>query len=199
VLTLSASERLALLRLARASVEQAVHGGSALARAQQATQLTAALVEPRAAFVTLRDLAARDGAGVPALRGCIGSLEPGEPLVECVIRNAVNAACDDPRFPRIVGADLPSLWIEISALTPLRPVRGPGDIVLGRDGVELAVDSRRALFLPQVALEHGWDTPRLLEQLARKAGLPSDAWRAGTLRTFQAEVFHDAHPPCPGP
>jgi len=43
-----------------------------------------------------------------------------------------------------------------------------------------------------VATEQGWSTPELLENLCRKAGLPSGAWKSGAqLFTFQAEVFHE--------
>lgn len=195
MIPLNAAERDTLLRLARASVEQAVLGGTALSRAKETAQLTPALLEPRAAFVTLRDLAVRDRSGAPELRGCLGTLEPRESLALDVIRNAASAAREDPRFPGIRPEELPSLWIEVSALTPLRVLADAREIVVGRDGVELIAGTHRSVFLPQVAVEHGWDTPRLLEQLARKAGLPADGWRGATLRVFEAEVFHD---PLPG-
>ena len=83
-----------------------------------------------------------------------------------------------------------SCSLEVSALTPLAPVDGPGDVVVGRHGVLLARDGRRAVFLPQVAREQGWDRDALLTHLCLKAGLPPDAWRAGAaLSVFEAEVF----------
>jgi AMMECR1 domain-containing protein len=62
-------------------------------------------------------------------------------------------------------------------------------IILGRDGVSLECDGREALFLPEVAGEHGWTLLELLEQLARKAGLPAEAWRRARLSTFRSERF----------
>jgi AMMECR1 domain-containing protein len=46
------------------------------------------------------------------------------------------------------------------------------------------------VFLPQVATEQGWTREQMLSQLARKAGLPADAWRQGaTFEVFTAQVF----------
>ena len=124
------------------------------------------------------------------LRGCIGSIVATEPLFQGVIRNTVNAAIHDPRFPAMTAAEEPDVEIEISVLTPPRDVSGPEDIVIGRDGVILGRGSSRAVFLPQVAPEQGWDLDTMLTYLARKAGLPGDAWRGGaSFQTFQAHVF----------
>ena len=69
-----------------------------------------ALRRPGAAFVTLRRR--RDD----ELRGCIGTLEPREPLVETVARMAVAAATQDLRFPPVTVEELPGLAVEISVL-----------------------------------------------------------------------------------
>ena len=77
-------------------------------------------------------------------------------------------------------------------LTPPEEVGGYGDIVLGRDGVYLIKGLRRAVYLPQVAVEQGWDLDQTLSSLARKAGMSPDAWKQGaTFQTFQAQVFHE--------
>ncbi len=126
------------------------------------------------------------------LRGCIGSIEGTEPLYQGVIRNTVNAASHDPRFEPMTEAEEPQVEIEISVLTPLKQVAGPMDIRVGRDGVVLEKSGRRAVFLPQVAPEQGWDLETMLAHLSRKAGLSSDAWKSGArFETFQAHVFHE--------
>jgi AMMECR1 domain-containing protein len=80
-------------------------------------------------------------------------------------------------------------------LTPARRVGGPADIVLGRDGVILRKEGRSAVFLPQVAVEQGWDRETMLSELSRKAGLPAGAWKSGAeFLTFEAEVFAEAAP-----
>ncbi len=188
---LDSAERDTLLRLARAAVEEAVMGNGALARGRAASDLTSALQEIRGAFVTLREELHRDESGPGRLRGCIGTLEASEPLVNCVIANARHAALDDPRFPRVAPGELPGLSIEISALTPLRPVRGHEEIVAGRDGVEIVKGPFRAVFLPQVATEQGWNVEQLLHHLACKAGIADGDWRGARFSTFQAEVFSE--------
>ena len=61
---------------------------------------------------------------------------------------------------------------------------------VGTDGVVLSKHGSSAVFLPQVATEQGWNREQMLTELARKAGLPPDAWRQGAeFLVFQAEVF----------
>lgn len=144
-----------------------------------------ALGEPAAAFVTLR-LGGR-------LRGCIGSIESDEPLHEVVARCAGDAAVRDPRFPRLPPADLPGVCIEISVLSPFRRAADPAEVVTGRHGVMVEQGRHRALLLPQVADEQGWDRETFLSQTCVKAGLAADAWRTGAaVHTFEAQVFGEA-------
>ena len=54
----------------------------------------------------------------------------------------------------------------------------------------LTKGERRAVFLPEVAKEQGWNREQTLTQLAKKAGLPPDAWKEGaTLEVFSTESF----------
>lgn len=183
---LTPEERRLLLRLARAAIESELRGApapdpAALA-AEAGASLGPGLLHRRGAFVTLH-LRGR-------LRGCIGEIAGSRPLVEAVAANALAAAFDDPRFLPLSPDELPGLSLEISALTPLRPVAHWREIEIPRHGVVLARGGARAVFLPQVAREQGWDRATLLSHLARKAGLPADAWREGAdFAVFEAEVF----------
>jgi len=56
------------------------------------------------------------------LRGCIGSLNPVESVVDGVRRNAVNAAFGDPRFSKLQPAELDTTDIEVSILTEPQPL-----------------------------------------------------------------------------
>ena len=88
-----------------------------------------------------------------------------------------------------------ALRYEVSVLTEPTPVKGPGDIVIGRDGVILSKRGRRAVFLPQVAPEQGWDVPTMLKYLSLKAGLAADDWKSGAaFETFRAQVFNGKSP-----
>ncbi|MCB1151972.1 AMMECR1 domain-containing protein, partial [bacterium] len=70
------------------------------------------------------------------------------------------------------------------------------DIVIPGQGVLLAKAGRRAVFLPQVAVEQGWDRATTLTQLSLKACLPPDAWREGAaFQVFEAAVAHEEERP----
>ena len=143
--------------------------------------------EPRGAFVTLHSPGGD-------LRGCIGTILPTGPLDETVCRMAVAAAVEDPRFDPVTPGELPSLSIEISALTVPEPAH-VDQIVVGRHGLIVTRGRRKGLLLPQVAPEWGWNRLQFLDHTCRKAGLPAGAWREeGTLvEWFEAEVWGE-HP-----
>ena len=179
---LGPGERRQLLELARAALEDHLRRGRVPEAADLGVRVDGALTQPRGVFVTLR----RDG----RLRGCIGEILPRLPLDRAVIANAIHAGVDDWRFTPVTAEECGALTIEISVLTPPVPVDGPEAIRVGTDGVVLSKQGRSAVFLPQVATEQGWDRAQLLTELARKAGLPPDAWREGaSFLVFQAEVF----------
>jgi AmmeMemoRadiSam system protein A len=178
--SLSVEARRQLLELARATLVAHFRGEEP---PRLASDRAEAFGEPRALFLTLR-LGGQ-------LRGCIGTLAPEGDLARTVPRFALRAAFEDPRFPGLTAAELPGCTIEISVLSAPRPVEHPDDVVVGRDGVMIELGGRRGLLLPQVATEWGFDRLTFLNELARKAGLPSDAWKlpAAKLWSFQAEVF----------
>ncbi len=179
---LSAEARRRLLELARGTLESHFRGEPP---PRLASDRAETFGEPRALFVTLR----RDG----RLRGCIGTLAPEGDLSRTVPRFAERAAFEDPRFPALTAEELPECTIEISVLTPPRPLEDPEGIVIGRDGLILELGGRRGLLLPQVATEWGFDRPTFLAELSRKAGLPPDAWRlpGSKLWSFEAEIFSE--------
>jgi AmmeMemoRadiSam system protein A len=177
---LDAKEREELLRVARRTVEGYVRDR----RVPEVSGLSGRLAAPGAAFVTLK----KKG----RLRGCIGYTEAVAPLFKVVQECAVAAATEDPRFPPVTPAELPSIDLEISVLTPLVPIRAD-EVEVGRHGLMVSHLGRRGLLLPQVPVELGWDRETFLDQTCVKAGLPPDAWRRGaTLEAFTAEVFGEA-------
>ena len=188
VMSLTPAEKKSLLVLARRALEARLRDGRDLADPPPGVALSPRLREPAGAFVTLE----RDG----ELRGCIGFIEPIRPLYRAVMENAVSAATRDFRFPPVEAEELPRIRIEISVLTPLREIPGPEAFEPGRHGIVLEKQGHRAVFLPQVAAERGWDRETTLEHLCRKAGLPPDAWRRGArFQVFEAEVFREQGPP----
>ena len=138
-----------------------------------------------ACFVTL------ETAGDRHLRGCIGNITAVEPLLKNLRRNALNAAFHDPRFPPLEDHELDEIEIDVSILTPMKPIASPGDFIVGEHGIVMECLGRHAVFLPQVAPEQGWDRGQTLSHLSAKAGLPPDAWRRpdAKFEVFTAIVF----------
>jgi AmmeMemoRadiSam system protein A len=145
-----------------------------------------ALLEPRATFVTLRRRGSKE------LRGCRGEVVARQPLVESVAYTAILSATEDPRFPPITAAELPDIHIEISALTPMKPIR-PEEVVVGTHGLMIQRGPFAGLLLPQVPGDWGWNREQFLDALCQKAGLPDGTWHEpGTkLSAFEAEVWEE--------
>ena len=183
---LDARQQDALLALARSAIARAV--GATGTREQAADTDDPRLNAPGAAFVTLTQK------GI--LRGCIGHLQAVEALRDSVRNNAINAALHDPRFPPLAAAELAATRIEISVLSAPQPlVCADADELLRvlageRPGLILTDGSgHRATFLPQV-WEQLPNPVDFLAALCRKAGLPPDAWKGGTLRFQRYGVQH---------
>jgi uncharacterized protein len=148
------------------------------------------LRQPGATFVTLTIDA--------HLRGCVGALEPYQPLIEDVREHAIAAALQDFRFAPVDPTELEHISIEISRLTPPKKLiyDGSHDLLRklrpGIDGVVLRDGLRRSTFLPQV-WEKLPDIETFLNHLCQKMGAPSDLWRKKQLEVFvyQVEEFHD--------
>lgn len=178
--TLSEEAKRIVQRLAREAIVSGL--GLADPPTPEPASLPDVLQQKACCFVTLR-LESR-------LRGCIGSLEPHESLYQNVIRNARNAAFSDPRFGPLSDTELPKIDIEISVLTPARPIASPDEFIPGRHGIILKKGISKAVFLPQVATEQGWDRETTLTHLALKAGLGANEWRRGAeFEVFEAIVF----------
>lgn len=150
--------------------------------------------ENRGVFVTLNN---RIGSQ-KELRGCIGRPYPVMPLGEAIIISAINAATDDPRFNPVTIEELKDISIEVTVLTtPYRlevdPEKLPGEIVVGRHGLIVQKGPYAGLLLPQVAVEHGFDAGRFLDQTCLKAGLYPDAWLESDTEVyaFEGQIFHE--------
>jgi hypothetical protein len=158
--------------------------GAAFGRPPAAEPDEPALHQPGATFVTLTQ------AG--ELRGCIGSLEARRPLDADVRENARAAAFRDPRFPPLGAEEFAATRVEVSLLTPARPLTfvdeadARAQLRPGVDGVILEYGGHRGTFLPQVW--EGLPEPRqFLDHLKNKAGLPADFW-APEVRLYRYEV-----------
>ena len=127
------------------------------------------------------------------LRGCIGSLEATQNIVENVKKNAYAAAFEDGRFIPVQIKELDQIEIEISVLTEqvqinyhdsrdllsqLRPLF---------DGLVVQHRGKSATYLPQVWDELP-DKKDFLSSLCKKAGLAEDLWQDEKLDFYKYQV-----------
>ncbi|MDD4101200.1 MAG: AmmeMemoRadiSam system protein B [Kiritimatiellae bacterium] len=173
-----------LLKLARDTIVRALESGERAAAAAVPEHLTEGMQAVRGGFVTLHKRG--------DLRGCIGEIVPRREIWKAVREQALNAAFNDPRFPSLRKDELKEIDIEISILTPPRPVGSWREIEIGRHGMVLSKGGRSAVFLPQVAPEQGWGIEETLTHLALKAGLGAEDWREGAeFLVFEAQIAHE--------
>ena len=185
-------EKQTLLRLARAALESSVRGKDLPVLDESV--LTPLLRAQGASFVTLTIN--------KELRGCIGALQPYQPLYEDVLEHAVAAALQDYRFPPVRPSELARIHLEVSRLTMPRELnyRDADDLLAklhpGFDGVILRDGSRRATFLPQV-WEQIPDKASFLRHLCAKMGAEPGLWKHKHLdvQIYQVEEFHEEDKP----
>ena len=180
--SLTAKEKIQLLKLARTTIEKQL-------RNQQFTpvdepQLPDALKSQCGAFVTLR----KNG----QLRGCVGRFTADEPLYKVVRQMASAAAFQDTRFQPVELSEMKNIEVEISVLTPLKPIKSIEEFKLGKQGIYMVKGYHSGTFLPQVATETGWNKEDFLGHCARdKAGIGWDGWKDAELYTYEALVFSE--------
>jgi len=178
---LDESDRLELLRLARATIQSYLSAGAIPEYHTNRPELRARA----GAFVSLHH--------ETELRGCVGQIVPDRELFRIVQHCAVSAAAEDRRFSPVTADELDKLTIEISVLTPLHRAHNVEEIEVGKHGIYITRGPNRGLLLPQVATEYGWDREMFLRQTCRKAGLSEEAWKdpSAVISIFEAQVFSE--------
>jgi AmmeMemoRadiSam system protein A len=196
---LSQAQRVLLLNLARAGLLEKLMSRDGATR-DGATEAAAAAGEVAGAPTTDTHLTTPAGCFVSLhekethrLRGCVGRLDPETPLWRAV-RETAGDVLRDPRFTDmpVTAADVTTLELEISVLSPPRLASGPLDFEPFTDGIYLVHGSRSGFFLPQVARDTRWSKQQLLNRLCEeKLGLPHDTWEKpeAKLFTFKVEVI----------
>ncbi len=184
-LGLTAKEKTLLLSLARSTLETYTKTGNSPKLDPAENMLTSRLKEKSGVFVTLKKYG--------ELRGCIGSILPKTPLFQGVIENTINSSSHDWRFSPVNVKEVTDITIEISVLSQPRKIIGPDEFIAGKEGIIIRKGTASAVFLPQVAVEQGWDRVETLCHLCQKAGLPQNAWREDGVEfyVFTADVFHE--------
>ena len=151
-----------LVQLARQTIETYIKAGKTIAPPRE---LAPEMKGKAGVFVSLH----RNH----QLRGCIGTFSPTtESVAHEVIRNAIESATQDPRFPELTDEELKDLEISVDVLTDPEPVKSIADLNAKEYGVIIKSGWRRGLLLPDLK---GVNTPE--EQIAicrQKAGIGED-------------------------
>lgn len=170
------------------AIERALRDGSRALPPIEA--LPAKLHERGASFVTLE----RDY----HLLGCVGTLEPRQPLGVDIAEYALAAAFDDPRMPAVQPADFPEMTVKVSVLSKSEPISVSSIEQLRAavrrdiDGVTVVSRGRRATLLPSVwAKVESID--EFLDALWLKAGMRPRTWN-GDVQVFRYTTVEHTDP-----
>jgi AmmeMemoRadiSam system protein A len=170
-MTYNHQEKDILLTIAKKSILHGLENGQPLP--VELTQYSEVLRQIRAVFVTL-ELKGH-------LRGCIGTLQALEPLVQAVAHYAFEAAFKDPRFPAVTAEEAEDLDIALSVLSPAESIFFEseqdliGQLRPNIDGLILIEKGYSGTFLPSVWSQLN-NPKEFLDHLKMKAGLPHHYW-----------------------
>ena len=185
-----------LVKLARRAVEAKLVNGETIKPEPCTPQY---LFRPGMVFTTIETF---EGYERRSLRGCIGFLQPVYPLVEAVIRSALEAAFNDPRFYPLEKRELDIVTFEVAVLSLPKPVDVankwdlPKKIVIGRHGLVARRGWFQGTLLPQVPVEYCWDEETFLAETCMKAGMGPDCWldHATEILIYEGRVFREKEP-----
>ncbi len=146
----------AYVGLARYSLETYIKTGR---RAKLPEGLPREMTEQRAGvFVSLKKFG--------DLRGCIGTISPvTDSIAREILRNAVSAGVEDPRFPPVGEEELDDLVYSVDVLSEAEPISGREALDVKRYGVIVSSGRKRGLLLPNL---EGIDTVEQQVAIAKK-------------------------------
>ena len=153
----------AYVKLARASLESYIRDHKVM---PVPDDLPEEMVNDKAGvFVSIH----KDG----ELRGCIGTIGPTQPnIAKEIIRNAISASTEDPRFPPITVSELDRLEINVDVLGAPEEIESEDELDVKRYGVIVSNGFRRGLLLPDL---EGIETPQQQVLIAKHKAMISQS------------------------
>lgn len=152
----------AYVRLARMTIEEYVNYNKKVV--PEDLDLPEEMISNRAGvFVSIKNES--------GLRGCIGTTGVGvsKNIANEIVRNAIQAATNDPRFPSIEPWELEDLSITVDILHKSEPVKDRSNLDPNTYGVIVTSGHKRGLLLPNL---EGIETPDQQINIAlKKAGI----------------------------
>ncbi len=160
---MKAKEESAYVKLARETVENYIKQGKIIT---PPLDLPEEMINQKAGvFISLK----KNG----NLRGCIGTFMPTqENIAQEIIKNAISAAVDDPRFSPVNASELEDLSISVDVLSVPEEVKDISQLDPKKYGVIVSSGYKKGLLLPDL---EGVDTAEEQVDIARrKAGIYPD-------------------------
>ena len=171
------NKKSAYVRLARETIENYVKYGKIISPPKD---LPTEMINKKAGvFVSLKKFG--------NLRGCIGTFMPTqENIAQEIIKNAISAAIDDPRFSPVTVSELEDLSISVDVLTAPEEVKDISQLDPKKYGVIVSSGYKKGLLLPDL---EGVDTVEEQIDIAkRKAGIYPD--EKVKLYRFEVKRYH---------
>ena len=129
-----------LVTLAKKSIEAFVRNKKELSPPKE---LTPEMQEKAGVFVSIKKRG--------NLRGCIGTFMPcTENVAREIIKNAISAATQDPRFDPVTGDELSELEYSVDVLSPPEKVSDISELDPKKYGVIVVHGTRKGLLLPDL-------------------------------------------------
>ena len=121
------------------------------------------------------------------LRGCIGTILPTKSRIsEEIIKNAVSAALNDPRFPPVDLSEMDEIVCSVDILAEPEEIKSISDLDVKRFGVIVSSGSRTGLLLPNL---EGIDSVGMQVAIAlQKGGIsPEEPYRMHRFEVIRHE------------
>jgi len=160
---MKANEESAYVKLARETIENYIKQGKIITLP---LDLPKEMINQKAgAFVSLKKYG--------ELRGCIGTFMPTQKnIAQEIIKNAVSAAVEDPRFSPVNVSELEDLTISVDVLSIPEEIKDISQLDPKKYGVIVSSGYKKGLLLPDL---EGVDTAEEQVDIAkRKAGIYPD-------------------------
>ena len=174
---MKAKDESVYVRLARETIENYIKQGKIITPPKD---LPEEMIDQKAGvFVSLKKFG--------DLRGCIGTFMPTqENIAQEIIKNAISAAIDDPRFPPVTVPELEDLSISVDVLSAPEEVKDVSQLDPKKYGVIVSSGYKKGLLLPDL---EGVDTVEYQIDIAkRKAGIYPD--EKVKLYRFEVKRYH---------
>jgi len=161
-----------IVELAKQTIEEYVRTGEKISPPEE---LSPELAARAGVFVSLKKMG--------NLRGCIGTFGPtADTVADEVIKNAIAAATQDPRFHAVEKDELAELEYSVDVLSLPEKITDIKDLDPRKYGIIVVQGKRRGLLLPDL---EGVDT---IEEQLRITKMKAGIWTDENLEIFRFTV-----------